>query len=64
MRKRKEVFHSGTPQKAKKKNGGGGKGEEGELSARQVPMNLKSASVALTTLRRSASLDRCGHVTA
>ena len=37
-----------SPRKQRKK--GGGKGEEG-LSARQVPTNLKSTSVALTTLR-------------
>ena len=36
--------------KARKERGG--KGKEGGLSSRQVSMNLKSTSVALTTLRR------------
>ena len=36
----------------KQRKNGGGKGEKGGLSVRQVPMNLKSTSVALTTLRR------------
>ena len=35
------------PRKQRKK--GGGKGEEGGLSARQVPMNLEQTSVAATT---------------
>ena len=38
--------------KQRKKGGRGGKGEEGGLSSPQVPTNLKSISVALTTLRR------------
>ena len=39
-----------TPESKERK--GGGKGEEGGLSSPEVPMNLKSTSVALTTLRR------------
>ena len=35
------------PKKQRKK--GGGKGEEGRLSSRKVPMNLEQTSVAATT---------------
>ena len=37
----------GKPQKARKERGG--KGKEGGLSSRQVPMNLEQISVAVTT---------------
>ena len=51
-RRRRRVILSISFRNTPERKKGGGKGEEGELSARQVPMNLKSTSVALTTLRR------------
>ena len=53
------------PRKQRKK--GGGKGEEGGLSARQVPMNLKLALTPMVTLcpaKVAGCFDRCGHVKA
>ena len=54
-----------SPRKQRKK--GGGKGEEGGLSARQVPMNLKLALAPMVTLcpaKVAGCFDRCGHVKA
>ena len=53
------------PRKQRKK--GEGKGEEGGLSSRQVPMNLKFALTAVVTLcpaETAGCFDRCGHVKA
>ena len=53
------------PRKQRKK--GEEKGEDGGLSARQVPMNLKLALTAMVTLcpaKVAGCFDRCGHVKA
>ena len=53
------------PRKQRKK--GGGKGKEGGLSSRQVPMNLKLALTAMVMVtlclaKMAGCFDRCGHV--